>query len=80
MVFQHFNLFPHLTIIENLTLGPIKSRGMSKADAESLAMKYLERVRIPDQAHKRPKWPVWWPATTCCDRTLFVHGAKNHAL
>ena len=54
MVFQHFNLFPHLTIIENLTLGPIKSRGMSKADAESLAMKYLERVRIPDQAHKRP--------------------------
>ena len=54
MVFQQFNLFPHLTILENLTLGPIKSRGMSKADAESLAMKYLERVRIPDQAYKRP--------------------------
>ena len=54
MVFQQFNLFPHLTILENLTLGPIKARGLSKADAESLAMKYLERVRIPDQAHKRP--------------------------
>ena len=54
MVFQQFNLFPHLTILQNLTLGPIKSRGMSKADAEERAMKYLERVRIPDQAQKRP--------------------------
>ncbi|WP_162653466.1 amino acid ABC transporter ATP-binding protein [Lentilitoribacter sp. Alg239-R112] len=54
MVFQQFNLFPHLTILENLTLGPIKARGMSKTDAEERAMKYLERVRIPDQAHKRP--------------------------
>ena len=54
MVFQQFNLFPHLTILQNLTLGPIKARGMSKADAEARAMKYLERVQIPDQAHKRP--------------------------
>lgn len=54
MVFQQFNLFPHLTILENLTLGPIKARGLNKSDAEILAMKYLERVRIPDQAHKRP--------------------------
>ncbi|MEW7009274.1 amino acid ABC transporter ATP-binding protein [Lentilitoribacter sp. EG35] len=54
MVFQQFNLFPHLTILENLTLGPIKARGMSKTDAEERAMKYLERVRIPDQAHKKP--------------------------
>ena len=54
MVFQQFNLFPHLTILQNLTLGPIKARGMSKLDAEELAMKYLERVKIPDQAWKKP--------------------------
>lgn len=54
MVFQQFNLFPHLTILQNLTLGPIKARGMPKADAEERAMQYLERVRIPDQANKKP--------------------------
>ena len=54
MVFQQFNLFPHLTVLENLTLGPMKARGMSRADAEARARKYLERVRIPDQADKRP--------------------------
>ncbi len=54
MVFQQFNLFPHLTILQNLTLGPIKARGMSRAQAEERAMQYLERVRIPDQAHKKP--------------------------
>lgn len=55
MVFQQFNLFPHLTVLENLTLGPIRARKMAKADAESLAVKYLERVRIPEQAHKYPR-------------------------
>ncbi len=54
MVFQQFNLFPHLTVLENLTLGPMKSRGMARADAEALAMRYLERVRIPEQADKKP--------------------------
>ena len=54
MVFQQFNLFPHHTILQNLTLGPIKARGMSRKDAEERAMKYLERVRIPDQALKKP--------------------------
>ena len=54
MVFQHFNLFPHLTILENCTLAPIWVRRMPKADAEALAMKYLERVKIPEQAHKYP--------------------------
>jgi len=54
MVFQQFNLFPHLTVLENLTLGPIKSRGLSKPDAEQRAMRYLERVHIPEQAEKRP--------------------------
>lgn len=54
MVFQQFNLFPHLTVLENLTLGPMKARGLSRADATERAMTYLERVRIPEQARKRP--------------------------
>ncbi|UWQ90588.1 amino acid ABC transporter ATP-binding protein [Aliisedimentitalea scapharcae] len=54
MVFQQFNLFPHLTVLENLMLGPIKARGLSKSEAEAKAMHYLERVHIPDQAKKRP--------------------------
>ncbi|WP_439892948.1 amino acid ABC transporter ATP-binding protein (plasmid) [Ralstonia sp. 25C] len=54
MVFQHFNLFPHLTVLENLTLGPTWVLKKPQAEAEALAMKYLERVRIPDQAHKYP--------------------------
>ena len=54
MVFQHFNLFPHLTILENCTLAPMRSRGMTKAQAEEVAMKYLTRVRIPEQAGKYP--------------------------
>ncbi|MCJ8308310.1 MAG: amino acid ABC transporter ATP-binding protein [Rhizobiaceae bacterium] len=55
MVFQQFNLFPHLSVLDNLTLGPVRARGMSKADAEKLAMQYLERVRIPEQSDKFPR-------------------------
>ncbi|CEG08119.1 Glutamine transport ATP-binding protein GlnQ [Afipia felis] len=54
MVFQSFNLFPHLTVLENCTLAPIWVRNMPKKDAEAAAMKYLERVRIPEQANKYP--------------------------
>jgi ABC-type polar amino acid transport system ATPase subunit len=54
MVFQSFNLFPHLSILDNLILGPMRNRGMSKADATELAMRYLERVRIAEQAAKYP--------------------------
>ncbi|MBL8691499.1 MAG: amino acid ABC transporter ATP-binding protein [Rhodospirillaceae bacterium] len=54
MVFQQFNLFPHLTVLENLTLAPIWVRKMPKAEAEANAMKYLQRVRIPEQAQKYP--------------------------
>ena len=54
MVFQHFNLFPHLTILQNLTLAPIWVRGTPKAKAEETAMFYLERVKIPEQAKKFP--------------------------
>ena len=54
MVFQSFNLFPHLTVLENCTLAPIWVRHLPKKDAEAAAMKYLERVKIPQQAHKFP--------------------------
>jgi len=55
MVFQQFNLFPHLSVLDNLTLGPMKARGLSRSEAEARAHHYLERVRIPDQAGKMPK-------------------------
>src|ERR1041385_3540303 len=54
MVFQSFNLFPHLTVLENCTLAPIWVRNIPKKDAEATAMKYLERVKIPHQAAKYP--------------------------
>jgi general L-amino acid transport system ATP-binding protein len=54
MVFQSFNLFPHLTVLENCTLAPIWVRNMPKKEAEAVAMTYLERVRIPEQANKYP--------------------------
>jgi general L-amino acid transport system ATP-binding protein len=54
MVFQQFNLFPHLTVLENCTLAPIWVRRMAKKDAEELAMNYLARVKIPEQAQKYP--------------------------
>jgi ABC-type polar amino acid transport system ATPase subunit len=54
MVFQQFNLFPHLTVLENCTLAPMKVGGMGRAEAEALARRQLEQVRIPEQANKYP--------------------------
>ena len=54
MVFQQFNLFPHLTVLQNLTLGPTKALGLSDKDAKERAYKLLERVQIPEQANKKP--------------------------
>ena len=55
MVFQQFNLFPHLSVLDNLTLGPRRALGLSEVDAKARAMTYLERVQIPDQADKYPR-------------------------
>ncbi len=55
MVFQQFNLFPHLTVLENITLGPIRSKRLTREQAQERAMGYLERVKIPEQAHKYPR-------------------------
>ena len=54
MVFQQFNLFPHLTILQNCTLAPMRTRGLGREEAETVAMRYLTRVRIPEQARKYP--------------------------
>jgi general L-amino acid transport system ATP-binding protein len=54
MVFQQFNLFPHLTVLQNLTLAPLRVRKLSRTQAEELAMRYLSRVKISEQAHKYP--------------------------
>ena len=54
MVFQHFNLFPHLTVLKNLTLGPVRNHKIPEAEARDLALHYLERVRIAEQATKYP--------------------------
>ncbi|MCJ7873107.1 amino acid ABC transporter ATP-binding protein [Phaeobacter sp. J2-8] len=54
MVFQQFNLFPHMTILQNCVLGPIKVRGLDRTEAEKIARHYLDRVRIPEQADKYP--------------------------
>ena len=73
MVFQHFNLFPHLTVLQNLTLAPIWVRKTPKKEAEETAMHYLRRVKIPEQAGKFPgscpaasssAWPS--PARCAC--------------
>ena len=54
MVFQQFNLFPHLSVIDNISLAPIWVKKMPKKEAEEIAMNYLEKVKIPEQAHKFP--------------------------
>ena len=54
MVFQQFNLFPHLTVNENLILGPMKARGLTRKEADDRAMRLLERVKIPEQVNKYP--------------------------
>ncbi|WP_325893535.1 amino acid ABC transporter ATP-binding protein [Grimontia sp. NTOU-MAR1] len=54
MVFQQFNLFPHLTVLENLTIGPVKVKGMAESEAITLAHQYLERVHIPEKANRYP--------------------------
>ena len=80
MVFQHFNLFPHLTIIENLSLGPIWVRKKPKKEAEEMAMYYLEKVHIAEQAHKYPGQLSGGPAAAGRHRPKPLHEAESHAL
>ena len=80
MVFQHFNLFPHLTVLENLTLAPIWVRKQPKKDAEEIAMHYLKRVKIPEQADKYPGPALRRPAAARRDRARALHEPEDHAV
>ena len=74
MVFQQFNLFPHLSILDNCTLAPIWVKKMPKKQAEELALDQLKKVQIDDQAHKFPGQIIWWSTTKMCNCKSFVHG------
>ena len=80
MVFQQFNLFPHLTILQNCTLAPMRSRGMSKEEAEATAMKYLD-ARAHSRAGQQVPEPAFGrPAAARRDRARAVHDAQDHAV
>ena len=80
MVFQSFNLFPHLTIMRNITLAPTKVRKIPAAEAEKIAMELLERVGIPDQADKYPKELSGGSAAAGGDSSGLGDEAEHHAV
>ncbi len=80
MCFQHFNLFPHLSVLDNCTLAPIWVRKEPRKEAEAGAMHYLERVKIADQAQKFPRPAFRWSAAACGHRTLALHEPAHHAV
>ena len=87
MVFQHFNLFPHLTILENCTLAPIWVRKTPKKEAEEIAMHFLEKVKIPEQANKYPgqlsggqQQPVAIPRSLCMKPRIMLFDEPTSAL
>jgi general L-amino acid transport system ATP-binding protein len=80
MVFQSFNLFPHLTVLQNITLAPIWVRKMKRSEAEELAMQLLARVGIAEQAHKYPAQLSGGAAAAGGDRAGVSHAAQDHAL
>ena len=79
MVFQQFNLFPNMTVMENITLSPIKTKGESKEVAKKRAQELLEKVGLPDKATTIHR-VVRWSATTDCYRTWTGNGARCFAL
>ena len=80
MVFQHFNLFPHLTILENCTLAPIWVRRMPKREAEEIAMRYLTRVQHPGAGEEISRPALRRPAAARGDRARALHEPAHHAL
>ncbi len=80
MVFQHFNLFPHMSVVQNLMAGPMWVRGIEEAEARKTAMKFLERVRIPEQAEKFPGTIVWRSTTASSNSTIPLHESQGNAV
>ena len=79
MVFQHFNLFPHLTVLENCTLAPIWVRQTPKAEAEATAMEFLERVKIP-ASQQIPRTAFRWPTAASGNCPLFVYAPQHYVI
>ena len=80
MVFQSFNLFPHLTVVENCTLAPIWVRHMPKRDAEALAMTLLAQVKDSRAGEEISGSAFRWPAAASCDCARALHESENHAV
>ena len=80
MVFQHFNLFPHMTILENMVLAPMKVRGMSREEAEKKARALLDRVGLADRADAYPIQLSGGQKTACSDRACARNGAGGYAV
>ena len=80
MVFQHFNLFPHMTILDNMTLAPMKVKGVSKEEAEKKALELLERVGLADRAGCISDPALRWTETACCNRKSTCDGTGSDAL
>ncbi len=80
MVFQQFNLFPHLTVLDNCALAPSWVRKLPKKKSEEVAMEYLSKVKIADQAKKFPGQLSGRPTTKGCNCKSIMHGTKDYAL
>lgn len=80
MVFQHFNLFPHLTVLQNCTLAPMRVKRVAPAEAEARAMQYLQRVRIPQLADKFPGQLSGGAKTARGDCARAMHAAQSHVV
>lgn len=80
MVFQHFELFPHLSIVENLTLAQVKVLKRNKEEARQKGLKLLERVGLSAHAHKFPRPAFRWTAAACCHCARALYGPDRHAV
>nr|WP_318505899.1 ATP-binding cassette domain-containing protein [Bacillus sp. T3] len=80
MVFQQFNLFPHKSVIDNITLSPIKVRKMSKEQAEIKGMELLRKVGLEDKANAFPEFPLRWSKTAGCDCACVSNGTENYVV
>lgn len=79
MVFQHFNLFPHMTVMKNMTIAPTKLKIKNKEEAEAKAKELLEVVNLADRAEAYPKQLIRWTETKNCNCKSFVHGSGSNA-
>lgn len=78
MVFQSYELFPHLDVLQNLILGPIKAQGRDKKEVTEEALQLLERVGLLDKQHSFAPSIIWWTEATCCNCPCPPNASRNH--